>query len=106
RPGHACGDFCLSVAIRTLTLERIEQGADALAGARHRGRMGVGAGIVIDSAAADEYAECRLKARFLSALDPGFALFETMYATREAGVRQLDRHLARLEASAAALDFV
>ena len=106
RPGHACGNFCLSVAIRTLTLERIEQGADALAGARHRGRMGVGAGIVIDSAAADEYAECRLKARFLSALDPGFALFETMYATREAGVRQLDRHLARLEASAAALDFV
>ena len=106
RPGHACGDFCLSVAIRTLTLERIEQGADALAGARHRGRMGVGAGIVIDSAAADEYAECRLKARFLSALDPGFALFETMYATREAGVRQLDRHLARLEASAAALHFV
>jgi para-aminobenzoate synthetase/4-amino-4-deoxychorismate lyase len=106
RPGHACGDFCLSVAIRTLTLERIEQGADALAGARHRGRMGVGAGIVIDSAAADEYAECRLKARFLSALDPGLALFETMYATREAGVRQLDRHLARLEASAAALDFV
>ncbi|HPE02997.1 MAG TPA: bifunctional anthranilate synthase component I family protein/class IV aminotransferase [Thauera sp.] len=106
RPGQACGDFCLSVAIRTLTLERIEQGADALAGARHRGRMGVGAGIVIDSAAADEYAECRLKARFLSALDPGFALFETMYATREAGVRQLDRHLARLEASAAALDFV
>ena len=106
RPGHACGDFCLSVAIRTLTLERIGQGADALAGARHRGRMGVGAGIVIDSAAADEYAECRLKARFLSALDPGFALFETLYATREAGVRNLDRHLARLEASAAALDFV
>lgn len=67
--------------------------------------MGVGAGIVIDSAAADEYAECRLKARF-SALDPGFALFETLYATREAGVRNLDRHLARLEASAAALDFV
>ena len=106
RPGHACGNFCLSVAIRTLTLERIEQGADALAGARHRGRMGVGAGIVIDSAAADEYAECRLKARFLSVLDPGFALFETMHATREAGVRNLDRHLARLEASAAALDFV
>jgi para-aminobenzoate synthetase/4-amino-4-deoxychorismate lyase len=104
--GRACGDFCLSVAIRTLTLTAAgAAGAATLAGPLHRGRMGVGAGIVIDSRAADEYAECRLKAHFLTALDPGFALFETMYATREAGVRNLQRHLARLEASAAALDF-
>ena len=47
--------------------------------------MGVGAGIVLDSVAADEYAECQLKARFLTGADPGFELFETMYATREAG---------------------
>jgi para-aminobenzoate synthetase/4-amino-4-deoxychorismate lyase len=95
------------VAIRTLTLSAAgDAGAATLAGPLHRGRMGVGAGIVIDSRAADEYDECRLKARFLTALDPGFALFETLFATREAGVRNLPRHLARLAASAAALDFV
>lgn len=97
-----CGDFCLSVAIRTLTLGP----AEAEAGAVRRGAMGVGGGIVLDSVAADEYAECRLKARFLTGADPGLQLFETMYATRENGIRYLDRHLARLGASAARLDFV
>ncbi|MDE1183389.1 aminodeoxychorismate synthase component I [Paraburkholderia sp.] len=94
-----CGDFCLSVTIRTLTLD-----ASAQAGAR-RGRMGIGAGIVLDSVAADEFAECTLKARFVTEADPGFELFETMYATRETGVRHLERHLARLEASATYLAF-
>ena len=95
-----CGDFCLSVAIRTLTLDA----PDSETGTRH-GSMGVGAGIVLDSVAADEYAECQLKARFLTDADPGFELFETMYATREDGVRHLARHLARLAASAAWLGF-
>jgi para-aminobenzoate synthetase/4-amino-4-deoxychorismate lyase len=81
------GDLCLSVAIRTLLVN----GA--------RGEMGVGAGIVLDSVAADEFEECRLKASFLTGADPGFALFETTFATRE-GVRHLERHLARLDASA------
>jgi para-aminobenzoate synthetase/4-amino-4-deoxychorismate lyase len=67
--------------------------------------MGIGAGIVLDSVAADEYAECQLKARFLTGADPGFELFETMYATREEGVRHLARHLQRLSSSAAALGF-
>ncbi|AYH44008.1 aminodeoxychorismate synthase component I [Azoarcus sp. DN11] len=61
RSGAACGDFCLSVAIRTLTL-------DAAHGKLQRGRMGVGAGIVIDSTAAEEFEECALKARFLTGL--------------------------------------
>ncbi len=95
----ACGDFCLSVAIRTLTLDAAAEGAP------RRGTMGVGAGIVLDSIAADEYDECRLKARFLTEADPGMELFETMYATREEGVRHLERHLARLAAGAAALGF-
>jgi para-aminobenzoate synthetase/4-amino-4-deoxychorismate lyase len=100
-PAHdACGDFCLSVAIRTLTLEAPATGEHT----RH-GSMGVGAGIVLDSVAADEYAECQLKARFLTEADPGFELFETMYATREAGVRHLARHLGRLAASAAWFGF-
>lgn len=93
------GDFCMSVAIRTLTLKPSAPTGEL------RGTMGVGAGIVLDSVAEDEYAECRLKARFLTGAEPGFELFETMYATREEGVRHVSRHLARLSASAATLGF-
>jgi len=108
-----CGDFCLSVAIRTLTLDATGEGATGaearnpatpIAG-RRRGTMGVGAGIVLDSVAADEYAECELKARFLTDADPGFQLFETTAATRADGIRHLDRHLARLQRSADAFGF-
>jgi para-aminobenzoate synthetase / 4-amino-4-deoxychorismate lyase len=81
-------NFCLSVPIRTLEIQH------------GRGRMGVGAGIVLDSVAADEFEECELKAQFLTGSDPGFQLFETTFATREQGVRHGDRHLARLAASA------
>jgi para-aminobenzoate synthetase / 4-amino-4-deoxychorismate lyase len=63
RSDAACGDFCLSVAIRTLTLGSPQDGLRA-------GQMGVGAGIVIDSEAADEFEECALKARFLTGLLP------------------------------------
>ncbi|MBF5010925.1 chorismate-binding protein [Burkholderia pseudomultivorans] len=107
-----CGDFCLSVAIRTLTLDAAQAEAEAGAPApsaasagRRRGTMGVGAGIVLDSVAADEYAECELKARFLTDADPGFQLFETTCATRAEGIRYLDRHLARLQRSADAFGF-
>jgi para-aminobenzoate synthetase/4-amino-4-deoxychorismate lyase len=99
-PAAACGDFCLSVTIRTLTLA-----APAAPSGTRRGTMGVGGGIVLDSVADDEFAECRLKAKFLTGADPGLQLFETMYATREDGVRYLDRHLARLRRSAAELGF-
>ncbi|MDR3098240.1 MAG: aminodeoxychorismate synthase component I [Paraburkholderia sp.] len=101
KEGEACGDFCLSVVIRTLTLDAPATGD----GATRRGQMGVGAGIVLDSVAADEYEECRLKARFLTQADPGIELFETMYATRAQGVRHVERHLARLAAGAAWLGF-
>ena len=92
------GDFCLSVAIRTLTLRAEAKGLRPL-------RIGVGAGIVSDSRADDEFEECRLKARFLTGLDPGFELFETMLWTPGQGMRHLDRHLARLELSARVLGF-
>jgi para-aminobenzoate synthetase/4-amino-4-deoxychorismate lyase len=88
------GDFCLSVPIRTLVLQP-ERG-----GVRH-GELGVGAGIVHDSEAGAEYAECQLKAGFLTGLANSFELFETIYATREHGCRHLERHLARLQASSA-----
>ena len=103
RSATACGDFCLSVAIRTLTL-----GPPAVADSPltpRPGTLGIGAGIVNDSQAADEYAECQLKAWFLTALDPGFSLFETLYATRSAGIRHRERHLARLGRSANTLGF-
>ncbi|KWH26183.1 aminodeoxychorismate synthase component I [Burkholderia multivorans] len=100
----ACGDFCLSVAIRTLTLDAPSGSAPA-DDDRRRGTMGVGAGIVLDSVAADEYAECELKARFLTDADPGFQLFETTCATRADGIRHVDRHLARLQRSADAFGF-
>ncbi|MBU9286559.1 aminodeoxychorismate synthase component I [Burkholderia multivorans] len=103
-PAAACGDFCLSVAIRTLTLDAPPASAPA-GDDRRRGTMGVGAGIVLDSVAADEYAECELKARFLTDADPGFQLFETTCATRAEGIRHVDRHLARLQRSADAFGF-
>ena len=97
-PGQRVGDFCLSVAIRTLTLGPPHQGLRPLS-------LGVGAGIVHDSMAADELAECRLKASFLTGLDPGFDLFETLLHLPGRGLQHLALHLARLAASARALGF-
>ncbi|MGB9990374.1 aminodeoxychorismate synthase component I [Pseudoduganella rhizocola] len=90
---HGFGNFCLSVPIRTLSLQAPEDGVRA-------GEMGVGAGIVHDSVPEEEFAECQLKARFLTGLSNDFELFETMYATREQGPRHMERHLQRLAASA------
>ncbi|WP_295510060.1 aminodeoxychorismate synthase component I [Accumulibacter sp.] len=87
------GDCRFNVAIRT-----IEVGAD------RRARLGVGSGIVIDADPAREYAECLLKASFLTAFDPGFELFETLRL--ENGVYPLlALHIERLQASARSLGF-
>jgi para-aminobenzoate synthetase/4-amino-4-deoxychorismate lyase len=91
--GAPIGDFCLSVPIRTLALQPESGGVRA-------GELGVGAGIVFDSVAADEYAECQLKARFLTGLENQFELFETIRASRDEGCRHRDLHLARMAASA------
>jgi para-aminobenzoate synthetase/4-amino-4-deoxychorismate lyase len=96
---HRIGDFCMAVPIRTLVLQ-----ASGNNGVRI-GEMGIGAGIVHESDAADEYAECRLKARFLTGLSNDFELFETMYATKTQGCRHLDLHLQRLRSSAAYFGF-
>ncbi|MBX9869692.1 MAG: chorismate-binding protein, partial [Burkholderiaceae bacterium] len=94
---HRVGDFCLSVPIRTLHLSA------PIAGKRS-GIMGVGAGIVHDSVASEEYAECQLKARFLTGLAPEFDLFETMFATQN-GCRHIEQHVQRLRASALVFGF-
>lgn len=86
-------NFCLSVPIRTLQLQ---PPIDRI----RIGEMGIGAGIVHDSVAAQEYEECKLKARFLTDMPAEFALFETMHATHAEGCRYLERHLQRLKNSA------
>lgn len=92
------GDFCMSVPIRTLMLQAPD------ADGTRKGEMGVGAGIVHDSEPAEEYAECKLKARFLTGLAPGFELIETMQAT-SSGCPYLELHLQRLRASAERFGF-
>jgi len=61
---------------------------------------GVGGGITWDSSAGAEYDETVAKARVLTHRRPSFRLFETMIAPAGEPVRHLDRHLARILASA------
>jgi len=92
RPG---GDAIFSVPIRTPVVDRPSS----------RVTLGVGAGLTADSIAADEYAECLLKAEFARTDDPARAagLFETLRLDK--GQYWLrDRHLARLADSADLLD--
>ncbi|MDZ7812233.1 MAG: bifunctional anthranilate synthase component I family protein/class IV aminotransferase [Ideonella sp.] len=112
--GQALGEFCLSVAIRTIML-----GPPCATTATRPLRLGVGAGIVLDSVGADEWQECQHKARFLTDVDPGFELFETMSVDASAQPHAPERaesgapdvplraaHLARLARSAQMLGFV
>jgi para-aminobenzoate synthetase/4-amino-4-deoxychorismate lyase len=99
-----------NVAIRTVVF-------DLTAG---RAEFGVGSGIVWDSVDHDEYDECLLKAEMLSgsprpafaggasyvvAERPDFKLLETILWTPDEGFALLDRHLARLRASAGCFGF-
>ncbi|GAP37731.1 chorismate-binding protein [Piscinibacter sakaiensis] len=107
-PGHACPELCLSVAIRTLTLGPAGEDTGSAVGTPAGTRpltLGVGGGIVLDSVAADEYEETRWKARFLTALDPGLALIETLRATPDGALPLRAGHRERLARSAAALGF-
>ncbi len=88
RNAEGLAPFRFNVAIRTLDLARIGTGT-----------LGVGSGLVADSDAASEYAECLLKARFLAEAEP-FALFETLLWERGTGFALCDEHLDRLESSA------
>jgi para-aminobenzoate synthetase / 4-amino-4-deoxychorismate lyase len=84
-----------NVAIRTVLVDRC----------RNRAEYGVGGGIVWDSDARGEYAECRTKAEVLHRRMPEFRLLETMLWTTEHGYVLLERHLTRLAASAEYFDF-
>ncbi|HEY6008961.1 MAG TPA: aminodeoxychorismate synthase component I [Geobacteraceae bacterium] len=79
-----------SVAIRTAVI-------DAATG---EGELGIGSGVTWDSRAGAEYAECLAKALFATTPRPEFQLIESLLWEEDAGYFLLDRHLARLAASA------
>ena len=83
-----------NVAIRTLVLG--EGGGVA--------RLGLGSGIVADSLGPDEWRECLAKGAFVPS-SRRFDLFETMRFDPAQGIVHLDRHMARLKASATVLGF-
>jgi para-aminobenzoate synthetase/4-amino-4-deoxychorismate lyase len=88
------GDLRFNVAIRTATLF-----------GNGNGRYDVGGGIVADSQAPAEYAECLLKARVLTDLAEDYGLIETLRGSADQGLARLDLHLNRFEASAKTLRF-
>ncbi|MCX5706881.1 MAG: aminodeoxychorismate synthase component I [Candidatus Omnitrophica bacterium] len=63
-----------------------------------KAEMGVGSGIVYDSIPKKEFAECSLKAEFLTDTIKGFKLIETILWQK--GYKFLSNHLKRLKASA------
>ncbi|MBY0386338.1 aminodeoxychorismate synthase component I [bacterium] len=85
-------DQCFSVAIRTLT---------------HRGErysLGLGGGIVADSKADQEWREAKLKGQFVSKINEGFFLFETLLFDGKI-FKSLSDHINRLNHSAQFFDF-
>jgi len=89
--GHIApgGKSLFNVAIRTAVVFR--DGG---------GEMGIGSGVVYDSEGSKEYAECLLKMKFLTDPPRTFELIETLLHEENKGYWLLDRHMARLGASA------
>lgn len=107
--GVYCGAIgCMSadrgqwaVGIRTLVLERTnpaETRSEIDPKGVYDGVLGIGSGIVSDSDPAQEWKECRLKARFVTSPYPRFQLLESLCWDSEAA--RLEDHLDRLDASA------
>lgn len=90
----AGGDAMFNVAIRTLWAQ---DGAPF--------RMGLGSGVVADSRAGEEWSECLAKGAFLTSGRREFDLIETMAFDPRGGIVLLERHLARMKASAATFGF-
>jgi len=90
--GHIApnGDFAFNVAIRTATIQN-----------DGRGEIGIGGGVVADSKAAEEYNEALLKMQFFTDPATPITLIETLAWHRDQGYVLLDRHIARMAASAA-----
>ncbi|MBA2257325.1 MAG: aminodeoxychorismate synthase component I [Acidobacteria bacterium] len=110
------GRWHFNVAIRTVLIDRTLNTAE----------FGVGSGIVWDSVDRDEYDECLIKARmvhvqssafgaqpsavpipsYIAGDAPDFRLLETLRWTHESGLVLLERHLARMHASAECFGFI
>ncbi|QDG74551.1 aminodeoxychorismate synthase component I [Labrenzia sp. PHM005] len=88
------GDFRFNVAIRTLVLRN-----------DGTGEAGTGSGVIFDSKADQEYDECALKLKFMTEDVPEFDLIETMAYAPDTGYMLLDRHMQRLQKSAAYFGF-
>ena len=90
--GHIApdGDATFAVAIRTATIDRVAGTIE----------YGAGGGITWDSVAGAEHAELLAKAAIATAPWPRFDLLETM-RIEDGRIVRLDRHLARLERTAA-----
>ena len=84
-----------NVAIRTVVVDTVAGEAE----------YGTGSGIVWESDSAEEYQECRLKARILTVMPRAFDLLESLLWTPESGCFLLERHLDRLRDSAEYFDF-
>jgi para-aminobenzoate synthetase/4-amino-4-deoxychorismate lyase len=98
-----------SVAIRSVVIDRAAGTAE----------FGIGSGIVWDSVDRDEYDECILKGRVIGSVGahdrgspsyvvgdpPDFRLLESILWTPAEGFALLDRHIARICASAACFGF-
>ncbi|MCA1654614.1 MAG: chorismate-binding protein [Sphingomonadales bacterium] len=90
------GDASFNVLIRTLELTNAAPG---------KARLGLGAGLVVDSDMEQEWAECLLKGSFVTAATPTFDLIETMRFDAEQGMDELDRHLDRMRTAAQTFGF-
>ena len=82
-------DMRFSVPIRTISI-----------GAGGAAELGIGSGIVYDSNELDEYAETLLKSRFALGPATTFDLLESLYADPQSGIRNLQAHLDRVQATA------
>jgi para-aminobenzoate synthetase/4-amino-4-deoxychorismate lyase len=87
------GRACFNVAIRTI----VAHGDGDC-------ELGIGSGVIFDSDALAEYEECLLKGKFLTGIPDGFELVETM-RLEDGEIYLLERHLKRLESSAAHFGF-
>ena len=84
-------DFYFNVPIRTIV---VGDGSD-----EKKCEMGIGSGIIHESDAHDEFAECLLKANFLRSINNNFYLIETFrFETND--IKNLEKHLERLTKSA------
>lgn len=84
------GTAQFNVAIRTVTVDKMQGTAV----------YGVGSGIVWDSDAAAEFAECEVKARVLAEKRPSFSLLESLLWQPDRGYFLLEAHVQRLLDSA------